>query len=387
VRTRQELEKTEDGLLAAWAQRSSQSRGRLFPAAEHAYRTAFQRDRDRVIHSTAFRRLQYKTQVFVYHEGDHFRNRLTHTLEVAQIARTIARALGCNEDLTEAIVLAHDLGHTPFGHAGERALHGLMREHGGFEHNRQSLRLIDVLEVRSSEYRGLNLTQETRAGILKHGDRFPAGHPVPLPELERCPSLEAQIADAADEVAYHNHDIDDGLRSGLVEWDALLDVPVWRDAIQSARAATGTASGGDERVQRARAIVQVIDHLATDLIETSLERLRGSGVQSADEVRQLDRPVIGCSPETVTEVRELARFLRENLYRHHQVVRMAAKAERILRDLWDAYTNDPRQLPPQALERADDESHERCIADYLAGMTDRFAMDEHRKLFDPHAHV
>jgi dGTPase len=387
VRTRQELEKTEDGLLAAWAQRSSQSRGRLFPAAEHAYRTAFQRDRDRVIHSTAFRRLQYKTQVFVYHEGDHFRNRLTHTLEVAQIARTIARALGCNEDLTEAIVLAHDLGHTPFGHAGERALHGLMREHGGFEHNRQSLRLVDVLEVRSSEYRGLNLTQETRAGILKHGDRFPAGHPVPLPELERCPSLEAQIADAADEVAYHNHDIDDGLRSGLVEWDALLDVPVWRDAIQAARKATGTGSGGDERVQRARAIVHVIDHLATDLIETSFERLRGSGVQSADEVRQLDRPVIGCSPETVTEARELARFLRENLYRHHQVVRMAAKAERILRDLWDAYTNDPRQLPPQALERADDESHERCIADYLAGMTDRFAMDEHRKLFDPHAHV
>jgi dGTPase len=382
VRLREELEETEEGLLAPWAERSRQTRGRLHPAPEHPYRTAFQRDRDRVIHSTAFRRLQYKTQVFVYHEGDHFRNRLTHTLEAAQVARTIARALGANEDLTEAIVLAHDLGHTPFGHAGERALHALMREHGGLEHNRQSLRLVDLLEVRTHRHRGLNLTHETRAGILKHGNRNPeSSHPVSLPALGKSPSVEAQIADVADEVAYLNHDIDDGLRSGLIDLEALAEVDLWRDAVDAVRGEE------DPRTLRMQAIVSLIDRLATDIIEASARRLQASGVRSAQDVRDLGEPVVSGSPETGTEARKLARFLRENLYHHHQVLRMAAKAERILRDLWTAYTSDPRQVPPHVQGRAEEESLERSIADYLAGMTDRFAMDEHRKLFDPHAHV
>jgi dGTPase len=384
VRLREELERTEDGLLAPWAERSRSTRGRLHGGSEHPYRTAFQRDRDRVVHSTAFRRLQYKTQVFIYHEGDHFRNRLTHTLEVAQVARTIARALGANEDLTEAIVLAHDLGHTPFGHAGERAMHALMREHGGFEHNRQSLRLVDLLEIRSDRYRGLNLTQETRAGILKHGEPpWQEGHAVSLPELGKSPGVEAQIADVADAVAYYNHDIDDGLRSGLIELEALDGVQLWREALETAR----TRGGVDARILRARAIVCLINRLATDIVETSVQRLEASGVRSARDVRDLSERVVGYAARTEGAVRELASFLRENLYHHHRVIRMAVKAERILRDLWTAYTSDPRQLPPQVLERAPEESLERNIADYLAGMTDRFAMDEHRKLFDPQAHL
>jgi dGTPase len=384
LRTREQLEAAERVALAPWALHAAASRGRAYAQIEHPYRTAFQRDRDRVIHSTAFRRLQYKTQVFVYHEGDHFRNRLTHTLEVAQIARTVARTLGANEDLTEAVVLAHDMGHTPFGHSGERVLHRLLREHGGFEHNRQSLRIVDWLEIRSDRYRGLNLTHETRAGILKHGvesARYP--HPVPLPVLGAQPSLEAQIADACDEVAYHSHDIDDGLRSGLLDWDATLALPIWAPAL-----ARLPADEAPPRPRlRARLIVALIDALATDLIEASGRRLEESGVGSSEQVQALPAAVVGCSDDVAKRVRELAVFLRKNLYQHHQVLRMAAKAERILGDLWSAYANDPRQLPPQVLERAGDEPLERAIGDYIAGMTDRFAMDEHRKLYDPHAHV
>ncbi len=383
MRLRDEHEKAEDRALAPWATRAARSRGRLHPEPEHLYRTAFQRDRDRVIHSTAFRRLQYKTQVFVYHEGDHFRNRLTHTLEVAQIARTAARALGANEDLVEAIVLAHDLGHGPFGHSGERALHRLLAAHGGFEHNRQSLRVLDWLETRAPGRRGLNLCEETRAGVLKHGAEFPRyGHPIPLPRLGRSPGLEAQIADLADEIAYHNHDIDDGLRSGLLELASLQDVPVWRQAW-----ARGADAGGDDRVRRTRAIAALIDRLTTDLCETSARRLEAAGVASAEEVQALGERCVGFSAEVAAETRALGKFLREQLYQHPQVLRMAAKGERILRDLWEAYVQDPRLLPPHALDGAADEPRERTIGDYLAGMTDRFAMDEHRKLFDPHAHV
>jgi dGTPase len=384
LRLRSQLEGAEDRALAPWALRSSHSKGRLYSAPEHGYRTAFQRDRDRVVHSTAFRRLQYKTQVFVYHEGDHFRNRLTHTLEAAQIARTLARTLGANEDLTEAIVLAHDLGHTPFGHSGERALHRLMREHGGFEHNRQSLRIVDLLELRSRRYRGLNLTHETRAGICKHGTdavRYP--HPVTLPELDAQPSVEAQIGDVTDEIAYHAHDIDDGLRSGLLEWDAMRGLPIWERATERLPR--------EERPLRTdlrpRMIVALIDLLATDLMETTSRRLQESAVETPEEARALNQRVVGFSADLAKQVRELATFLRENLYQHYQVVRMAAKAERILGDLWQAYRSDPRQLPPSVLERDSDEPFERSLADYLACMTDRFAMDEHRKLFDPHTSV
>jgi dGTPase len=378
VRWRDEIEKVEEQRLAPWASRARASRGRIYREPEHPYRTAFQRDRDRILHSTAFRRLQYKTQVFIYHEGDHFRNRLTHTLEGAQIARTVARALGCNEDLTEAIVLAHDMGHTPFGHSGERVLHRLLEPQGGFEHNRQSLRLVDWLEHRSGRYRGLNLTEETRAGILKHGAEYPRySHPVAVPELGDSPGPEAQIANLADDIAYHNHDIDDGLRSGLLAPDDLRELSLWCRAQERA--------GSD--AEPPRVISSLIDLLATDLCEESSERLEKSGVTSCEGVRASGARLISFSVEMAAAKAELAEFLMERLYRHQQVVRMGAKAERILGDLWTAYQGDPRLLPPHALEQPEGEPRERAIADYLAGMTDRFAMDEHRKLFDPHAHV
>lgn len=375
---RAEIEKREDAQLAPWASRASDTQGRFYRENEHAYRTAYQRDRDRVLHSTAFRRLQYKTQVFIYHEGDHFRNRLTHTLEGAQIARTIARALGCNEDLTEAVVLAHDLGHTPFGHSGERALHHLVEPFGGFEHNRQSLRIVDWLERRSPVYPGLNLTVETRAGILKHGAEYPHyTHPAPLPELGKQPRVEAQIANLSDDIAYHNHDIDDGLRSGLLSEDDLGELALWRRA--------------RERVGRealpALVIAALIDLLASDLAEASSARLLESGVHSAAEAQAAPRRLVAFSDSGAREKEELAQFLSARLYRHYQVVRMGAKAERILSDLWGAYSDDARLVPPHALQHAEGEPPERAVADYLAGMTDRFAMDEHRKLFDPHAHV
>jgi dGTPase len=384
VRLREQTEKDEERRLSPWACLAGRSQGRVYEEEPHTYRTAFQRDRDRILHSTAFRRLQYKTQVFVYHEGDHFRNRLTHTLEVAQIARTIARALGVNEDLTEAIVLAHDLGHTPFGHSGERVLNRLLEQHGGFEHNRQSLRIVDFLEVRSDRYRGLNLSYETRAGLLKHGADFPRyPHPVPLPKLRGWPSIEAQIANASDEIAYHTHDIDDGLRSGLLEWDELSELELWRRALE--RSANGARE--DRRTLRPGAIIGMIDLLATDLIEATAARLGERGGASGDDVCEATEAMVGFSAQMSRPVLELAAFLRTHMYRHHRVVRMALKAERILQDLWTAYLQDPRQLSPQLLEGRDDEPQARVIADYLAGMTDRFALEEHRKLFDPHAHV
>lgn len=384
MRTRVEIEEHEDRYLEPWAVRASESRGRIETEPEHPQRTVFQRDRDRVLHARAFRRLQYKTQVFPYHEGDHFRNRLTHTLEVAQIARTVARALGANEDLVEAIVLAHDIGHPPFGHAGERVLHNLMKAHGGFEHNRQSLRIVDWLEDRHERYPGLNLTSETRAGILKHGSDFPRyAHPVPLPELGAGPTVEAQIANLSDEIAYHTHDLDDGLRADLLDWEALGELALWRRA----RGVLRAEGDGDPRVLRARITVVLIDLLVSDLIEASAEKLERAAPRSVAEAQASTEPLVGFSPEIATEKRAVARYLLENFYRNHRVVRMNAKAERILGDLWGAYASDPRQLPPHVLERAQGEPEERAIADYVAGMTDRFAMDEHDRLFDPHTHV
>ena len=384
MRTRAELEKHEAESLAPWALRARESRGRIQPEPAHAYRTAFQRDRDRVLHARAFRRLQYKTQVFPYSEGDHFRNRLTHTLEVAQIARTVARALGANEDLVEAIVLAHDLGHPPFGHAGEHVLNQILRPQGGFEHNRQSLRIVDWLEDRTPELPGLNLCHETRAGILKHGSDFPRyAHPVSLPELGAAPSVEAQIADHCDSIAYHTHDLDDGLRAGILEWEALAGLPLFQRALEAVRA----RGAADERSARSRLTVALIDLLATDLIESSAKRLEQHGPVSAAAAASAPERLVQFSTELAEEKRQVARFLLERFYRHDRVVRMAAKAERILGDLWRVYAADPRQLPPHVLERARGEPEERAIADYVAGMTDRFAMDEHDRLFDPHTHV
>jgi dGTPase len=386
LRTREDVEAEERERLAPWAARSATSAGRVVPEPEHGYRTAFQRDRDRIVHSRAFRRLEYKTQVFVYHEGDHYRTRLTHTLEGAQIARTMARALRLNEDLAEAIVLAHDLGHTPFGHAGERALHRLMKEHGGFEHNRQTLRIVDLIEDRYPGFRGLNLTSETREGVLKHGARFP--HPVPLPKLGAQPSLEAQLADLADEIAYTNHDLDDGLRSGLLTLSTLDASPLWRETRESTCARIRESEGPvHERVLRAQTIVALVNRLVTDAIEASAARIEAAGVGSLEEVRSHPEPLVGFSPSTLAGARALKRFLFENLYHHPRVLRMNRKAERILGDLWEIYRDEPRQLPRHVVERFEPDGEARATADYVAGMTDRFALAEHKRLLDPHEPV
>ena len=367
------------GDLAPYAVHPDQARGRRFKEAESAFRTPFQRDRDRVVHSTAFRRLEYKTQVFINHEGDHYRTRLTHSLEVAQIARAIARSLRLNEDLVEAIALAHDLGHTPFGHAGQEALNECMREHGGFEHNLQSLRVVDYLEQRYAEFDGLNLTFETREGILKHcsdakardlgdvGERFV--------RRER-PSLEAQVTNLADEIAYNNHDIDDGLRSGVLHLDQLERVTVFATHKAQVVAAYPGLSGRrliHETVRR------MIDSLVTDLVRTSAANIAAVAPSSVAEVRRA--PVlIGYSQQTVEAQQELKAFLRVNLYRDYRVNRVMGKARRVVKRLFEAFSESPSLLPPDYQERSRANAP-RAIADYIAGMTDRYAMREHRKLF------
>jgi len=382
VRDRVRYEAEERERLAPFATKSSDSRGRLVPEPPHPYRTEFQRDRDRIVHSRAFRRLEYKTQVFVYHEGDHYRTRLTHTLEGAQIARTIARALRLNEELAESIVLAHDLGHTPFGHAGERALHQLLADDGGFEHNRQTLRVLDLLEERYPGFRGLNLTDETRSGVLKHGAAF--RHPLPLPAPAASPSLEAQVGDLADEIAYTNHDLDDGLRSGLLSLELLDEEPLWR---ATRAGVVARMPGASERVLRAQTIVALINRLVTDVIEASAARITEAGLADASAARAIPEPLIAPSPELAASARALKRFLFEHLYQHPRVLRMNRKAERILGDLHAIYRAEPRQLPRNVVDRFSEEGEARAIADYIAGMTDRFALAEHKKLLDPHEPV
>ncbi len=378
---REQYEEREATRLAGYALTARASRGRLHPEEGHAYRTDFQRDRDRIVHSRAFRRLEYKTQVFIFHEGDHYRNRLTHTLEASQIARTIARVLRANEDLAEAIVLAHDLGHTPFGHAGEHALARLMESDGGFDHNRQTLRIVDWLEERYPAFRGLNLTDETREGILKHGSKW--DHPVPTPPLAANPSLEAQLADASDEIAYLNHDLDDGLRSGLLTREQLEVLSLWREATRLAR----DRHGDLEKAGAHPAISALIDMLTTDLVHATIARLEEQGCESVDDVRNAPTRVAVYSDAVVAARRELREFLFDNLYYHPRVLRMSRKAERILTDLFGIYREEPRQLPARVTRNFADVGEARAIADYIAGMTDRFALSEHRKLFDPHEPV
>ena len=365
--------------LVAYAARPEGSRGRRFRESPPRGRSEYQRDRDRIIHSNAFRRLEYKTQVFINHEGDLFRTRLTHSLEVAQIARSVARNLRLNEDLTEAIALAHDLGHTPFGHAGQDALNACMRPYGGFEHNLQSLRVVDVLEQRYADFDGLNLTFETREGILKHcslkharslgdvGKRFVA---------KRRPSLEAQLANLADEVAYNNHDVDDGLRSGLLTVEQLSGV---RIVARHMRAVLRAHPGLPGRRLVHETVRRMIDTLVMDLVRSSAESIRRHAPATIEEVR-LAPPLITFSPRIRAESQELQRFLRENLYRHFRVIRMSTKARRIVTDLFAAFLSDVRLLPPEFQERAQAEAP-RAIADYIAGMTDRYAILEHRRLF------
>ncbi|RIK99754.1 MAG: deoxyguanosinetriphosphate triphosphohydrolase [Proteobacteria bacterium] len=381
LRDRAAYEAEERERLAPWAVASAASRGRVVPEPEHPLRTAFQRDRDRVLHSRAFRRLEYKTQVFVHHEGDHYRNRLTHTLEGAQIARTIARALRLNEDLAEAIALAHDLGHTPFGHAGERVLAKLMRGAGGFDHNRQSLRVVDLLEERYPGFRGLNLSYETREGICKHGGGF--AHPVPLPDRRGQTPLEAQVADRADEIAYTNHDLDDGLRSGLVAAAQLDDVPLWRETRRATRERVG--ADAPEPVLRAQTIVALINRLVTDLVEATAARLEALAPRDVDGVRAAEERLVRPTPALEKGLRELKEFLYRNLYFHPAVVATTNDAERVLEELWDVYREDPARLPAQVQARFDEDGAVRAIADYVAGMTDRFALAEHRRLTHAHA--
>jgi dGTPase len=374
-RSRQDYGREECERLAVYAVKSAESRGRVFAEPEHAYRTAFQRDRDRIVHSLAFRRLEYKTQVFVHHEGDHYRNRLTHTLEAGQISRTIARALRLNEELAEAIALAHDLGHTPFGHAGERVLADLMKAYGDFDHNRQSLRIVDLLEERYPAFRGLNLTYETREGLLKHGCHWE--HPVPVPDATPQPSLEAQVADHADETAYTNHDLDDGLRSDLLQPRELEDVPLWRDTRRATSARLGAVS---ERVLHAQTIVALIDRLVTDLLEATAGRIETAGVASVEEVRGTRARLAGFGPALAGELAELKRFLFDHLYHHPRVIEMNRQAVAVIGDLFEAYRADAALLPEHVRAHFEADGEARAIADYIAGMTDRFALNERERI-------
>ncbi len=375
--------------LAPYSAFSEHSRGRQYTEDTPSYRSEYQRDRDRIIHSVAFRRLEYKTQVFVNHEGDLFRTRLTHSIEVAQIARSIARELDLNEDLTEAISLAHDLGHTPFGHSGQDALNACMKDYGGFEHNLQSLRVVDVLEQRYAEFPGINLTFETREGILKHcsrknaaglgevGQRFIEG---------KLPGLEAQLANLADSIAYNNHDVDDGLRGGLITVEQLRESRLFAIQCETVSKAYPLLEGRkiiNETVRR------MINYLVVDLIETSRARLLDSGVRSIDEVRNYPEPILMHSDTVAKESLELKQFLRRNLYEHYRVLRMSKKAGRVIRETFQAFMDDYRILPAQYHELSaelpdDSESgRARVVADYIAGMTDRFAINEYRRLFEP----
>jgi dGTPase len=365
--------------LAPYAVAPDRSRGRRVAEEPPLRRSDFQRDRDRIVHSTAFRRLEYKTQVFVNHEGDHFRTRLTHSLEVAQIARSIARTLRLNEDLTEAIALAHDLGHTPFGHAGQDALNACMRDHGGFEHNLQSLRVVDVLEQRYAAFDGLNLCFETREGILKHCS---VRHAVELGDVgqrflrRHSPSLEAQVANLADEIAYNNHDVDDGLRSGLLRLDQLESVPVLAHHLSAVRA---QFPGLAERRLIHETVRRMVNTFVSDLVHQSEANITQAGPHSVEEVRAC-RPLVDFSAQCRVEQQGLKDFLLTNLYRHFRVNRMASKARRVVRELFQAFSDEPRLLP-DAFHAQFGREGPRAIADYVAGMTDRYALREHRRLF------
>ncbi len=382
--------------LAPYATNDKNSRGRAYDEPSPAYRSEHQRDRDRIVHSAAFRRLEYKTQVFVNHEGDLFRTRLTHSIEVAQIGRSIARSLMLNEDLTEAISLAHDLGHTPFGHAGQDALNKCMKQFDGFEHNLQSLRVVDVLEEWYAEFPGLNLTFETREGILKHCSSREAKKLGELGERflsNKQPGAEAQLVNLADEIAYNNHDVDDGLRYGLIELDELREIELFAQQFDEVQQRYPDIS---KRRRIHEIIRRMINRMVVDLVENSQRRLKDAGVESPDDVRNSPADVIGYSDEVRQQTLELKRFLRNRLYNHYRVRRMSQKSASIIGKLFETFMNDGRLLPPQyqektALDTAEDGESEagraRIIADYIAGMTDRYAIAEHARLFAPEVPV
>lgn len=383
--TREALEEREEQWLAPYAMKSRLTRGRQHPESEDPYRTVYRRDRDRIIHTTAFRRLEYKTQVFVNHEGDHYRTRLTHTLEVAQIAVSIARILRLNEDLVEAVALAHDIGHPPFGHAGEDALRELMKDHGGFEHNIQGLRIVDVLEERYPDFHGLNLTWEVRESINKH--RTPYEHPDMQVALDPklSPLLESQIADIADEIAYDNHDLDDGLYSGILKEEELAELPIWR---QVCGAVDGRHPSMNPLIRRYQIIRSLIHLQVVDLVKTTAQAIAQQAVGSIGDVRCCKARLILFS-EAMRELRApLKKLLWNKFYHHYRVVRMTEKAKRVIGELFHYYLKDPGQLPNTAharIERGDD-AH-RVVCDYIAGMTDRYCLQEYNKFFEPFERV
>ena len=376
-------------MLASYAIRNDQTRGRRHPEAEHPYRSPFQRDRDRIVHSRAFRRLEYKTQVFVNHEGDHYRTRLTHSLEVAQIARTVSSALQLNTDLAECLALSHDMGHPPFGHSGQDVLDEMMKDFGGFEHNLQTLRIVEKLEEKYIEFPGLNLTFEAREGIVKHSAQYKGkkNQPEALKEyaLDELPPMEAQIIDLCDEIAYNNHDLDDGLESHLLDVDHLLEnVTIVRNLFEKVQKKHPKAP---LKLQMNGAIIQLINTLVSDLIENARATIQREKIQTLDDVRNAPRLLVSFSHEIADQNRQLKHYLYARMYNHYRVRRMKNKAKRILESLFRAYQEDPGIMPTHYQNKMKDEGKERMICDYIAGMTDRFAIDEYARLFDPKERV
>jgi len=375
---RERLEEIEAQSLAPYGVSSKNTRGRMHPEDEAEFRTPFQRDRDRILHTSAFRRLEYKTQVFINYEGDYYRTRLTHTLEVAQIGRTIARSLGGNEDLVETVCLAHDLGHPPFGHSGEESLGKMMMDNGGFDHNRQSFRIVTQIEDRYLDWTGLNLTWEVLEGIVKHETEYDRADAEDFnPDLRG--TIEAQIANAADEMAYTTHDLDDGLRSGMITPDMLEGIFLWEMAVD----VLGWKGTSLTPLDRHRIIRYMVGLEVDELVQATDQRLRESGVRSVDELQRLPYNVVGFSEDMHRKNRQLKDFLFNNLYRHYRVVRMAVKAENVVSNLFQAYQAEPSILPKHVQEETTQWGLERTICDYIAGMTDRYAIEEHQKLFDP----
>ena len=372
--------------LAPYAAKSNLTRGRKYSEEFKDDRPAFERDRDRIIHSSAFRRLEYKTQVFVNHEGDYYRTRLTHSLEVAQIAKGIARQLKLNEELTESLALAHDLGHTPFGHSGEKALNQLMKDKGGFEHNRQSLRVVEYLEDKYPGFRGLNLTWETREGIIKHTSH--CDHPYYDHLDDYCPdivpTLEAQIINLADEIAYNNHDIDDALEAGYLSLDELRSINLCEEIICQVEKKYPDIPDYKKKYQ---VISSLIGSLITDVVNTSSRALQHQGIETLDDVRRVNTVIISYSQLLERETLKLKNFLQTNVYQHYKVERMRIKAERYIKLLFETYRDNPTLLPKKYRDRIGEEQQERVICDYIAGMTDRYALDEYKKLFEPYERV
>lgn len=380
---RRDLEKKED-LLATYAQKSKLTKGRCHKEAEHDYRSCYQRDRDRIIYSTAFRRLEYKTQVFVNHEGDYYRTRLTHTLEVSQIAKSIARALGLNEDLVEAISLAHDLGHTPFGHSGEDALQEIMRDHGGFEHNSQGLRVVDYLEDRYPDFPGLNLTYEVREGIIKHSTPFDRPRPAAPFPMKCSPLLEIQAVDIADEIAYDNHDLDDGITSGLIKEEDLHSLDIWRLKDKEIKKRYPGIKG---EVKKYQIISSLINSQVTDLLKCTEANIKHLKIKKPRDVFDIPKRVVVMSDQMQSHRMPMRKFLTEKLYKHYRVVRMSSKAHRFITSLFQVYLDKTEQLPPTTQARIGKEDKYRVICDYIAGMTDRYALDEYKKFFEPYERV